>query len=388
MINQTKKIIGIVVLAAIIVTVAVIFRQFGSGPVHKDLSVNKDGAIKIGVILPMTGKAGSFGKYVQDALDIAMDEIGLVLAQNSVRKIELIYQDSECDPKKAVSAYRFMHDVNDIKVFIGDVCSNCTLAIAPLAEKDKAILITPASSAMTISEAGDFVFRNHTSDKAEMELLAPYVVEKYKKIVMLYDSSNDSMVIQKEIFAHILTWLGGRIVADMPIVAGKGDYKTELVMLRPMLDELDAVFVLGFAGDAVIITEQLDQLKIKKPIIGVKTFGTPEYVDNVSRELSHGIIYAEAAYDENTNPDFWDKYLNKAGKAPTVWSAQGYDTLKILAMILETCSPDDTVCIRDELYKVKDYPGVAGKTTFDGNGDVIKEIAIKQIQKGKFVRVR
>jgi branched-chain amino acid transport system substrate-binding protein len=45
----------------------------------------------------------------------------------------------------------------------------------------------------------------------------------------------------------------------------------------------------------------------------------------------------------------------------------------------------DGLNIRDGLYKVNNYPGVSGITTFDFNGDVIKPVAIKTVQNGSFV---
>ena len=42
----------------------------------------------------------------------------------------------------------------------------------------------------------------------------------------------------------------------------------------------------------------------------------------------------------------------------------------------------------DKLYKIKDYQGVSGLTTFDENGDVIKPVAIKTVLNGKFSIVR
>jgi branched-chain amino acid transport system substrate-binding protein len=45
----------------------------------------------------------------------------------------------------------------------------------------------------------------------------------------------------------------------------------------------------------------------------------------------------------------------------------------------------DPTCIKDQLYKIKDYPGASGKTSFDENGDALKEIIIKTIKNGQFV---
>lgn len=50
-------------------------------------------------------------------------------------------------------------NVDGIDFFIGDICSSATLAMAPLAEQNKKILITPCSESADISKAGDYIFR-------------------------------------------------------------------------------------------------------------------------------------------------------------------------------------------------------------------------------------
>ncbi|MBC8487226.1 MAG: hypothetical protein H8D45_14450 [Bacteroidetes bacterium] len=48
----------------------------------------------------------------------------------------------------------------------------------------------------------------------------------------------------------------------------------------------------------------------------------------------------------------------------------------------------DSDKIKDGLYKLKNYPGVSGITTFDKNGDVIKLVMFKTVKDGRFVPVR
>lgn len=338
--------------------------------------------IKIGAILPLSGKASSFGEDIKSALDIAVEEIN-----TRGQKIDIVYEDSGCDPKKAVSAFHSLFGIKKINVMIGAACSSETLAIAPLAEQNHVILITPASSAETISDAGDFIFRNHTHDKTEIAKLAPYAIEKYKNAAIFYDSTNDGIVQQQQWFSELFINLGGNIAANISMIGGGTDYRSELLKLKSKIDEIDVVFLPLLEKDATVVIKQMKELHINKPIIGNKAFATSGFVSNAGKDLAEGIVYAEAAYNENTNSVFWNKYLEKTGRKPVILAAQGYDTLKILVQIFDKCKADDTICVRDELYKI-DYEGVAGIVKFDEKGDAIKEIAIKQIQNGNFVRIK
>ena len=41
--------------------------------------------------------------------------------------------------------------------------------------------------------------------------------------------------------------------------------------------------------------------------------------------------------------------------------------------------------IKKALYGISDFPGVTGNTTFDNNGDVVKDLKMMTIKNGEFV---
>ena len=66
-------------------------------------------------------------------------------------------------------------------------------------------------------------------------------------------------------------------------------------------------------------------------------------------------------------------------------SAHGYDALKIIALALDGVSYIDVSVVKNKIYKIKNFEGVSGLTTFDKNGDVIKPYAIYKIKNGESV---
>src|SRR5438309_10968798 len=56
--------------------------------------------IKIAALLPLTGNSSSQGELIKQGLDLALEDI-----DQSKTKIQIIYEDTQADPKKAVSAY-------------------------------------------------------------------------------------------------------------------------------------------------------------------------------------------------------------------------------------------------------------------------------------------
>lgn len=364
--NKTTKIIlGVVVLVIIVVLVAIFYK-----PAPKE-------AIKIGVILPLTGKAASLGEDMKNAIDLALEK-----ANDKEQVIELVYEDEMCDPEKAVTAYKAL-SLKGVKIIIGAACSPSTLAIAPIAEQDKVILITPASSADKISETGDFIFRNHVLVSQKEGKLGEFVGEKFNTIATIYDQANDAYVAGEKAFVEQVQNKGRNVVERQAFQKGATDFRTELTKIK--IKNPDVIFVGALMPELGLIVKQMRELGISAQIVADDTVTDQKFIDTVG-DLSEGLIFSGSEFSRETNPNFWDLYTERFGKNPNVFAAQAYDCLMILAdNIKSKCKTGDSVCIRDELYKVKNYVGVSGLTTFDKNGDALRSIVIKTIKNGQFV---
>ena len=106
MTKNTKIVLGVVVLVVIVVLIAVFYK-----PASKE-------TIKIGAILPLTGKASNLGEDMRQAINLALEEIN----RQRDRKIEVIYEDEKCDPKEAVSGYKNLVSIHGVKIIIGAGC--------------------------------------------------------------------------------------------------------------------------------------------------------------------------------------------------------------------------------------------------------------------------
>ncbi|MCK4458341.1 MAG: ABC transporter substrate-binding protein [Methanosarcinales archaeon] len=129
--------------------------------------------IRIGAILPLTGEAAEYGEDAKLGIDLAVEEINAAGGING-KRIQVVYEDSQATPSQGVSAIQKLTTVDKVPVIIGAMASSVTLAIAPIAEENKVVLLSPASSAPQITEAGDYIFRTEFSDayggKAQAEL--------------------------------------------------------------------------------------------------------------------------------------------------------------------------------------------------------------------------
>lgn len=145
--------IGVGIVAIVILAIGLIAIQTKKEP----------GEIKIGAILPLTGDSALYGESIKKGIDLAVEQIN---SEEGVkgRKVTVIYEDSKAVPSVGVASFQKLISIHRVPVVIGDAVSSVTLAIAPIAEKNKVVILSPLSSAPAITEAGDFIFRNVPSD--------------------------------------------------------------------------------------------------------------------------------------------------------------------------------------------------------------------------------
>ena len=86
-----------------------------------------------------------------------------------------------------ISAFNKVISIDGVKLVMGAVCSSVTLSVAPIAEKNNTLLISPVSTNPKISEAGDYIFRVIPSDALRGEIFAEYLFNKgYRKAGIIY----------------------------------------------------------------------------------------------------------------------------------------------------------------------------------------------------------
>ncbi len=344
----------------------------------------KDDVIRIGAILPLTGDAAQWGIPPQKGAQLAVEQINKKGGING-RHLELIIEDSRAEPKEGISAFNKLIATHDIKIVLGAVASSVTLAVAPLAERNHVLLISPASTSPKISQAGDYIFRVIPSDDVRGKVFAEYLFNdaNIRSVSILY-INNEGGVGNKETFKNRFVQLGGEIITEEAYSQTTTDVRTQLTKIKST--QTQALVVVSYPKDTIHVMKQSLELNLGKPLY----FQTEAVEDpQVLREAgvaAEGAIYILPAMAGGEIPTLFSKnYQKKYGQEPGLFAAEAYDIVYLIASALEpkleTNVPSDV--LRDYFYNLKDYSGASGIITFDENGDVQKPMAIKQILNGQ-----
>ena len=215
--------------------------MFGCGKQDKHINI-----IKIGAILPLTGDLAKYGTSGKNAITIAYDDF---LSKNK-NNVQIIFEDDKGKPNSAITAINKLTSIDKVNLIIGAMPSSNTLAIAPIAEKNGVVLISPTSTASEITNAGDYIFRVCVSDKLEGKAMADYIVDniKFNKIGVLY-INNDYGVGLKNDFRNGLLFKGKGIKSEESYNAGCTDFKTIITKLA--VSKIDILYIVAYKEQSI-----------------------------------------------------------------------------------------------------------------------------------------
>lgn len=374
--QSTKWVVGIIVVVAGVV-IGYFVSKGPSGPVSTE-------PVKIGFIGPLTGDAATIGENMKIAIEIARDEINREGGING-RPIEIIFEDGQCEPKAAVNAGNKLINIDKVPIIIGGLCSSETLAVAPLAEKARVVLFSAASTNPKITEAGDYIFRNVPSDSFQGTFAAEYIKNTLKlSKAALLKCLSDWCVGVNDAFKARFQGLGGTIAIEESFQQEARDLRSQLSKIKAVAPEV--IYFVSYTEATIPGIKQAKELGIKAPFFGADAWSDPKIWQEVGK-LGDGAMYVEPV---NKNlPETFVAEMNKrtGGKEINVYAPRAYDALKILAFVMKQKGIEATV-VKDAIYDVKNYQGIADNYTFDRQGEITEaKYVVKRVQDGKAVEV-
>lgn len=111
------------------------------------------GPIPMGSILPLTGQLGQYGGGMQEAVELAVQDINDAGGPLG-REIELSTRNSETDPNIAAQRYDSLVSEQDIVGFVGAASSGVSVTIAENIASDQVMQVSNASTSPVLAEMG------------------------------------------------------------------------------------------------------------------------------------------------------------------------------------------------------------------------------------------
>lgn len=351
------------------------------------LNTPKPQTIKLGVILPLTGNGSDQGEWNRKGLELAKDEINVSRIHG--QKIELVYDDSKGGkPAEATLAYQNLHDLYSVPV-VFSWGSGVGIALTPLANRDTVIQMGLATTSPDYSTPSDFSFRLSPSATAEGAFGARFLIEKKKltRVSVLF-VENDYGVGSQKAFSQAFEQLRGTVLSSDSVPVGVTDVRTQLQKIKQQNPQ--AVYLAVYPKEGGIILKQAKELDLNVQFLASTAILAESELFEIAGDAANGLVVTTSQFNPDSEEPavsiFSKAYFSKYAEKPTIYSAWGYDGLRLIAKAMDSCeSASDTECIKNALLSTQEYAGASGVISFDPNGDVLKEFQILQVQNQKFV---
>ena len=348
------------------------------------LQVGK-GPITLGFVGPLTGDAANIGQNAMTAAEFAVEEINAAGGIND-RPLKIIYEDGACSGKTASSAANKLMNVDKVPVIVGGLCSGETSSFAGAAEQSGTVVLSYCSSAPTISQAGDYIFRNYPSDLYQGVFAAEYMKNTLgkSKVAILFVKSDWGNGI-KDVFAEEFERLGGAVVIEEGYDQASRDLRTQLTKVKAA--EPDILYFLGYTEASIPGITQARELGLEVPLFGGDAWADSKIWEEVG-DAGEGAMYS--VVHAPLSEKFLSAMRDRIGTDDvTVCAPQAYDAVHLLAEVIQKVGTD-AEAIKNELYDVTYRGGVSADVIdFDDNGDPTSaNYVVKVIQGEKAVDVR
>ena len=305
-------------------------------PASGETTANQNATFKIGGIGPTTGGAAVYGKAVENAIQIAVDEINAAGGINGYQ-VEYRFEDDEHNAEKSVNAYNMLKDWG-MQVLIGSVTSAPCIAVADKTAADNMFQITPSGSAVECV-AKPNVFRMCFSDPNQGVASAQYINDHNlaTKVGMIYDSSDVYSSGIAEKFRDEAIGKNFEIVAEETFTAdSKTDFTTQLTKIKAA--GADLLFLPFYYTEAALILDQAKKMDYAPVFFGCDGMDGILTLENFDKSLAEGLMLLTPFSADATDPlttSFVKKYKEKYGEIPNQFAADGYDCAYTIKLAIE-----------------------------------------------------
>jgi ABC-type branched-subunit amino acid transport system substrate-binding protein/outer membrane protein assembly factor BamD (BamD/ComL family) len=394
------------------------------------LKTDPNRVIRIGVVLPLSGKRAIVGQRVLQGIQLAFNQ----LSTREKSRLELVVKDSGLGREVAQVVEKLAQDPNVIGI-IGPLLTEDVESVIPIIEKYQLPIFTPTASTPGLADKSPYVFRNALTKEMQASYLARYAVNELNlyRFVVVYPTAAYGETMRK-VFEDEVRLFGGHIVESIPYERNQTDFRKQISQIGGMADDqlkarvqrhikrgtqppplndkgiksrplvegglyaddnvealkvalelnYDAIFIPGSYDKVRLIVPQLAFYNIENILLmGGNGWHSRKLVD-AARNYLKTVLFVDGFYADSQNErtvKFVDMFLSTFGQNPAIHSAQAYDAANIFVKFIKE-GAFNRLDMLGKLRLLKDFPGVSGDTTILPSGDSLKSLVKLTVKEG------
>jgi branched-chain amino acid transport system substrate-binding protein len=346
--------------------------------------------IKVGAVVPLTGRYGAGGAQVRAGYEIAVEQInaaGGVTVGGSKMPLELVLLDDESDATKTVSRLETLA-AQGVTVYLGGFGSDLHAAAASVAEKNKIPYLGVAFALHKVHQQGfRYLFSPFWKSPDIGQALPPMLnsipAAERPKTVAIFQEKTDW---GREMAA---AWTEGgkaggyQVVVNGEYAPGSKDFSD--LILKAKSANADAVFALPTPPDGMTMIKQMKELGYTpKLAFLIRAPDPPIWSKNLGKDgdfvvLAPGWHYAVKAPGVKELNEAHEK---KFGRPADPIVGPAYACVQILSAAVGRAGAPDREKVRDAIAAT-DMTTVVGPVKFRADGTGIVQSVFIQWLNGK-----
>jgi branched-chain amino acid transport system substrate-binding protein len=340
--------------------------------------------ILVGHFASMTGQEATWGVSTDTGVRMAVEEEN---ARGGVhnRPLKVITYDNQAKAQESATAVTRLITQDRVVAVLGEVASSRSLAGGWMAQRFGVPMISPSSTNPRVTEIGDMVFRVCFIDPFQGFACAKFARGepiKAGRAATLFNRAQVYSTGLNDYFKKRFTEFGGTIVTEQAYGDGDTDYSAQLTNIRDARP--DVVFIPGYYTEVVNIAVQARRLGITVPLLGGDGWDA-EDLKNAGSALD-GCYFCNHYSHEDQRPEvqeFVRRYQAKYGRIPDSMAATGYDAARLLTDAMRRAPSLNGKDLAQAIAQTRDFPGVTGIITMDGQRNARKPAVILRLQGGR-----
>jgi len=278
------------------------------------------GLVRIGVVIPLTGRFDRYGKTFVQGLRVSVEEHNRDWAPN----VSLVLYDSEGDPLVGARKTRWLLRDHGVSILIGELFSANTAPLAAASQVVGAVLISPSATNERLAILGDAVFQLHLANSLLAEsLLRGFSTPNPRGSVGLLVANTPEDSTRAEAVVGACKTLGIPVAGKEVVPADAVDLTRALTSLREK--RASALVLLAPARLSAIAAAQLGSAWPKVRVFGFDGLD-PTGMNPEARTALEGATYVASDYvlTGAVRDSFATRYQHAYGEPPTRMSVRGY----------------------------------------------------------------
>ena len=344
-----------------------------------------DGEILVGAVYPITGRFSSADATIAYSIELAVEEVNNL--QGNGVKIRVITEDDQSTVAGAVEAFNKLIHQDKVSVILGPTSSSQVPETSPIAQQNQVVAISPTSAAAGLSAISDFVFRTNLTTDVLIPNGISVTQEKlgYQKVATLFDNVDLFSKISEEALRKALANNGVEILVTESYETEDVDFSDQFARIKA--SNPDAIFISSTVADIPNILTQGRALGVPFDIPFIVNLTLSRELVEAAGDAAEGTI-TFTSWDSTAatpgNQAFVQNYSTQYGIKPSIWGAQFYAAIHILAKGIADAQSTNPEAIAAALAEIRDFDTILGPFSFNDVGDAVYDPIVLIVKDGEF----